>query len=99
MTPLVKPRPGPRERMDLDTWENEGGANAQAAPDSGAKAASALQWTDSSILPMRPEPLFGADQGIGDRHTLTVLRVSLLLIVPVLAAVAVFWGAFAGRAS
>lgn len=73
----------------LASWENDGGA-AQPWP-----------YTDQS-QPADPiaesSPPGDPDEGITDRHTLGIMQVSLLVLVPVLAAMAIFWGAVAGRA-
>jgi hypothetical protein len=77
-------------RDDLDSWENEGGAvNFAPSP------VSMVGWPPASIIDPAPVKIFGADKGITDTNSLTILRLSLLLLVPALAGIAIFWGATA----
>ena len=75
-------------RDDLAAWEKEGGA-VNSAPRLG----SMVGWPPASIIDPAPVRIVGADRGITDTNSLTILRLSLLLLVPALASIAIFWGA------
>lgn len=79
-------------REDVASWENEGGA-IRSAPKANRNPVTTLGWPPASILDPAPAELRGADRGITDTHSLAVLQLSLLLLVPVLAGIAIFWGA------
>lgn len=81
-------------RDDLASWENEGGA-IKSAP----SPVSMVGWPPASIIDPAPVRIFGADRGITDTNSLTILRLSLLLLVPALASIAIFWGANATSGS
>lgn len=73
----------------LASWENEGGAIS-----SGVHATKLLgnQPGRPSVIARRPDGGGGGfDRDMADKHTLAVLQISLLLVVPVLAAMAMFW--------
>lgn len=81
-------------RDDLASWENEGGA-INSAP----RLVSMVGWPPASIIDPAPVRIVGADKGITDTNSLTILRLSLLLLVPALGAIAIFWGAAAASSS
>jgi hypothetical protein len=69
----------------LAEWENEGGA---------AFYGSALvRNAPIGIIEAPDDTVPGADKGQADTHTLSVLRLSLLLVVPALGAFVIFWAA------
>ena len=72
---------------NLASWENEGGATAPAPNVVQAVARPA------DDAPRR------TDRGGSDTHTLALMRVSLLLLIPAVGTLAVFWGLLAGHAS
>lgn len=74
-------------RDDLASWENEGGA-INAAPNSFTM----VGWPPASIIDPAPAEQHDADRGITDTNSLTILRISLLLLVPALGSLAIFWG-------
>lgn len=77
------------EKEGLASWENEGGAQRAAA--SPRPVIAVASWPPRSVLESaRPDPPRGADKGIVDTHTLGILRVSLLLIVPALGVMAMW---------
>lgn len=82
----------------LSSWENEGGAIETAPhvvrPD--ASPARAHQRDMDQVLSERAPP--ASDKGIVDTRTLTIMRLSLLLFIPAIGALAVFWGLFVGAA-
>ena len=73
----------------LAGWENEGGF---------APSAPRADRSRPPDLVVEGSPPGDPDEGIADRHTLGIMQVSLLVLNPVLAAMAIFWGAVAGRA-
>jgi hypothetical protein len=75
---------------DVASWENEGGAISSAGAAPKAPAVT-VGWPRASIVDPAPAVLRGADNGLADSNSLTILRVSLLLLVPALASIAVFW--------
>ncbi len=76
----------------LASWENEGGSTAPPQ-----HSATLLGGTTQGAMDKGAEEMTrGADAGISDTHTLTVMRSSLLLLVPALGVLAVFWGFLAG---
>lgn len=81
-------------RDDVASWENEGGA-IRSAPKVSQNPAEVVQWPPTSIVYPAPAELCGADKGITDTHSLAVLQVSLLLLVPVIGGIAMFWAAAA----
>lgn len=76
-----------RREPQLAEWENEGGASSSGS--FGARVRNA----PSSIIQPPDDAISGADEGQGDTHTLSVLRLSLLLVVPALGAFVIFWAA------
>lgn len=70
----------------LAGWENEGGF-VQSAPHTNR--IRPLPTVENS-------PPGDPDNGIADRRTLGMMQVSLLLLVPGLAAIAIFLGSLAG---
>lgn len=71
----------------LAGWENEGGAG-RSTPHTRRRLPS-----DPMVeFPPTGDP----DTGIVDKHTLGMMQVSLLLLIPVLGAIAIFWGYVAG---
>lgn len=85
-SPFAKRAASERLAESLAGWENEGGF-----------AQSATHTNRIGPLPtVEISPLGDPDNGIADRHTLGMMQVSLLLLVPVLAAIAIFWRALAG---
>lgn len=80
--------PGARRReRQLAEWENEGGASSSSSFDARVLKAP------SSIIQAPDDAIPGADDGEADTHTLSVLRLSLLLVVPALGAFVIFWAA------
>lgn len=71
----------------LAEWENEGGSACYGS--FGALVRNA----PSSIIQGRDDAIPGADKGLADTHTLSVLRLSLLLVVPALGVFVIFWAA------
>jgi hypothetical protein len=88
----------PPKNEGVAAWENEGGASALDAIVPPRTIA-----TNASVDPMHhPEPrltLGGADIGITDTHTLAVMRISLLLLIPAFTVMIVFWAAIVTRSS
>lgn len=78
-------------RAGLASWENEGGA-ISTAPTAAQDLVATLRWSPVSIIDAAPA-LHRVDQGKMDTNSLTILRISLLLIVPALGGIAIFWGA------
>lgn len=76
-----------RREPELAEWENEGGASTSGS--FGARVRNA----PSSVIQPPDDVIPGADDGEADTHTLSVLRLSLLLVVPALGAFVVFWAA------
>lgn len=76
----------------LASWENEGGSTAPSLNSATLPAVATL----GAIVQGPAEMPRGADIGITDSHTLTVMRSSLLVLVPALGVLAVFWGLAAG---
>ena len=74
---------------NLASWENEGGATAPA-PNVVQPVARPGYAEDA---PRRTR------KGGSDTHTLALTRVSLLLLIPAVGTLAVFWGLLAGHAS
>ncbi|MES1199942.1 MAG: hypothetical protein ABUS57_00640 [Pseudomonadota bacterium] len=75
------------------SWENEGGATRFRGE------ARAPSWMPSSvIMPAAPEAR-GTDHGIADTHSLVILRVSLLLLIPTLGLIVAFWSSVARAGS
>ncbi len=72
---------------ELDSWENEGGG----IPAPSARISKAAPWAPASTLAAPARAGAGADAGIVDTHTLKILRMSLVLVVPLLAGLALFW--------
>ena len=70
---------------NLASWENEGGATAPAPVQPVARPAD--------DAPRRTH------WGGSDTRTLALMRVSLLLLIPAVGTLAVFWGLLAGHAS
>jgi hypothetical protein len=81
-------------REELASWENEGGA-ISCVPNAIRHPVATVGLTFASIMDPVSAPLRGADNGITDTNSLTILRVSLLLLVPALGSIAIFWGAAA----
>jgi hypothetical protein len=75
----------------LASWENEGGAITP--PKRKPETTEAPQHLVASVIELAPIAVHRADRGMGDTHSLKVLEVSLLLLVPVLAGIAIFWAA------
>lgn len=50
-------------------------------------------WPPASIIDPSSTSPRGGDDGIKDTNSLTILRISLLLLVPALGGLAVFWSA------
>jgi hypothetical protein len=80
----------------LASWENEGGSTAPPLQRPQGSATLPAVAIPGAIFQGPPEILRGADTGISDTHTLTVMRSSLFLLVPALGVLAVFWGFVAG---
>lgn len=82
---------------NLAAWENEGGAGQSAQSESQRQPAIARRWMPLEAQSLSPKPQASGDPdtGIVDRHTLGMMQVSLLLLVPVLAALAIFWASMA----
>lgn len=80
-----------RDKANLDglaSWENEGGAivvsvDSQRRSFAGFWPASTL---DDRVIGSRND-----DFGISDTHTLSMLRMSLLLFLPTLGVLTMFW--------
>lgn len=72
----------------LAVWENEGGASRFS---NVAELAASPRWTPTYPVIQDEAHLHGADSGIADRHVLGVLQVSLALLIPVFAAMLIFW--------
>lgn len=85
-------------RKDLASWENEGGA-INAVPKVIANPVAMVGWPPASIIDSAPSAPHGADKGIADTNSLTILKVSLLLLVLGLGSIAIFWGATAATGS
>ena len=84
-----------RAHEALASWENEGGASTPTP--ASRQRPEAAQWP-ASVIDQGAEPMPpGADKGITDTHSLAVLQISLLLLVPTLAGIAIFWGDAAVR--
>jgi hypothetical protein len=81
-------------REDVASWENEGGA-IKSAPKVDRIPIATVGWPPASIVDPTPTALRGADKGMTDTHSLAVLQVSLLLLVPVMAGIAMFWASVA----
>lgn len=81
-------------RDDLGAWENEGGA-VRTLSKVHPNAIAAHAWTPASVMDPAPAGLRGADKGITDAKSLAILQISLLLLVPALGGVALFWSAAA----
>jgi hypothetical protein len=81
-------------RDAVASWENEGGAIRTGGP--RPQRADAPAWPPaSSVVESRSAEARGADRGIADTHALTMLRTSLLLLIPALGVIAIFWAASA----
>jgi hypothetical protein len=81
---------------NLASWENEGGAPAPNVVRPTAKPQCAAQsGMYQNLFEDAPR---GADKGVSDTHTLTVMRLALLLLIPAIGAMAIFWGLLAGSA-
>jgi hypothetical protein len=80
-------------REDVTSWENEGGA-IRSAPEATQNPVMTVGWPPSSVIESVPAARGGADKGMRDTNSLTILRLSLLLLVPALGSMAIFWGAF-----
>lgn len=81
-------------REDLASWGNEGGA-ISSAPKATRNSVATFGWPPAGIMDAAPAAIRGADKGLTDTNSLTILRVSLLLLVPALGSIAIFWGAAA----
>jgi hypothetical protein len=83
---------------NLQSWENEGGATAPAPsfvqrvtrPGTAPQAAKYQSLSEDAPR--------GADTEASATHTLTVMRISLLLLIPAVGAGAIFWGLLVGSA-
>lgn len=93
MTRLKRLMQSSAARDHLNAWEDEGGALRHGAPASQSTRALA---PPAAALDGSGEPRLGADHGIADRHTLMVLRMSLVLLVPLLGAFAI-WAALSNQ--
>lgn len=85
----------------VSSWENEGGSLAapqRPVEHNPIEHNDGPSWLPSSVIDPPAAEKRGADRGVSDTHTLSILRVSLLLLVPVLGALAVFWASIATRA-
>ena len=85
------------EKEDLASWENEGGAQVSASRRIPITM-HASSWLPSSVVVGVSPPLRGADRGIADTHTLTIMRTSLLLLLPMLGVIAT-WSLLAASSS
>jgi hypothetical protein len=81
-------------REELASWENEGGA-ISSVPNAIRNPVATVGWPFASTMDPASAPLHGADNGITDTNSLTILRISLLLLLPALGSIAIFWGAAA----
>lgn len=81
-------------REDVAAWENEGGA-IKSAPKATRNPIATVGWPPASSVDPALAALRGANRGMTDTNSLTILRVSLLLLVPTLGSMAIFWGAVA----
>lgn len=72
----------------LARWENEGGARQNPV-----KARVEERWsaTQPLIQGSSIEADLGGDRGLSDQNTLAILRISLMLLVPALALIVIFW--------
>lgn len=82
----------------VSLWENEGGSLASTERPAGQKPVEeneGASWPPASVID--PPAIEGrcADRGVADTHTRSIMRVSLLLLVPALGALAVFWASIA----
>ncbi|ANP45808.1 hypothetical protein ATE48_07665 [Candidatus Viadribacter manganicus] len=85
-----------RAHQDLASWENEGGSTRSVAKTTQARVVT-IGWPPASVINPIPATLSGADKGMADTNSLTMMRVSLLLLVPALGSLAIFWGAVAAN--
>jgi hypothetical protein len=82
----------------VSLWENEGGSLASTERPSGQSPVGENEgalWPPASVIDPPASEGRRADRGVADTHTLSIMRVSLLLLVPVLGALAVFWASIA----
>lgn len=80
-------------REDVTAWENEGGA-IRSAP---RNPVTTVGWPPASVIEPPLAALRGANKGMTDANSLTILRISLLLLIPALGSMATFWGAVAAN--
>jgi hypothetical protein len=84
---------------NLASWENEGGATApalnivQPVARRGRAAQAAKNPNLSEDAPR------GVNDGASDTHTLAIMRISLLLLIPAIGSGAIYWGLLVGSAS
>lgn len=81
-------------RVDVTAWENEGGA-IRSAPEAARNPVTSVGWPPASVVTPTLAALRGANKGMTDTNSLAILRISLLLLVPALGSMAIFWGAVA----
>lgn len=79
---------------DVTAWENEGGA-IWSTPEATGNPVTTVGWPPTSVINPAPAVPAGADRGITDTNSLTIMRISLLLLVPALGSMAIFWSAIA----
>jgi hypothetical protein len=83
-------------REDVTVWENEGGA-IRSAPEAIRNPVTSVGWPPASVIAPTLAALRGANKGMTDTNSLTILRISLLLLIPALGSMAIFWGAVAAN--
>jgi hypothetical protein len=81
----------------LASWENEGGSTAPAL------SVARQPFANPAVQGAKCRNIIGAvsssaDDAVLDTNTRPILRVSLLLLVPAMGAITIFWGLLAGSA-
>lgn len=82
--------------QDVASWENEGGST-RSVPKTTQARVEPIGWPPASVVNPILAALRGANKGMTDTNSLTILRISLLLLIPALGSMAIFWGAVAAN--